>query len=183
MSDILDIINEIYGNVECSYLLFTYVNRNHWVDKLKHYFPKHHIDNLTDFNYNKCFSMCINLSYVDADIGSEKFDRYVKENLNLYRLIIEISAVAQYCIVKYSKYYFDNGEIKNNCRNEPYIGEHHILKEMIKEFISEYNLSLLDDKILMTEVTGISLELKEAPVSVYNCLFEDTYSYYPYSKE
>ena len=53
----------------------------------------------------------------------------------------------------------------------------------IKKFISKFKLTLLDDDILMTEVPGKSLELREAPVSVYNCLFEDTYDYYPYSNK
>jgi hypothetical protein len=51
--------------------------------------------------------------------------------------------------------------------------------KIINDFISDYNLILLDDDTLMKEVPNISLELKEPPVGVYNCLFENSYCYYP----
>lgn len=176
--NIISEIQSVYDRGEMSYLLFTYVDRNFWTSKLKEYFPNRYIDNLTDFNYNKCFSMYINFSDADANIGSKKFDEYIIKNKTIYGAIIEISALAPYCIVKYSRYYIEEEEIKCDCKDMPYCQEHMGIHEQIMKFISKYKLTLLDDDILMTEVPGKSLELREAPVSAYNCLFQDTYAYY-----
>jgi hypothetical protein len=55
--------------------------------------------------------------------------------------------------------------------------------KIINDFISDYNIILLDNNILIREVTDICIELKGFPVSVYDCIFQDDYLYYPYSKE
>ena len=89
--NILNNIEAIYDRGELSYLLSTYVDRNCWTLKLKEHFSDRYIDNLTDFNYNKCFSLYINLSDVNSGIGSKEFDEYIIKNKNMYRAIIEIS--------------------------------------------------------------------------------------------
>jgi len=154
--DIAEIVKSLYRNPAGSSLLLKYVDRDYWIDKLKEYFPNKYIDNLTEFNYDKCFSMYINLLDNKGSIGTKEFDEYIIENKNLYILIIEISVLAPYC------------------------EEHMEFHKIINDFISDYNLILLDDNTLMREVPNISLELKEPPVSVYNCLFENSYCYYPY---
>lgn len=178
--DIVEIVKSLYRNPAGSSLLLKYVDRDYWIDKLKEYFPNKYIDNLTGFNYDKCFSMYINLLDNKGSIGTKEFDEYIIENKNLYILIIEISVLAPYCVFKYLRYYVDE-EIKCETSAMPYCEEHMEFHKIINDFISDYNLILLDDNTLMREVPNISLELKEPPVSVYNCLFEDCYSYYPYS--
>lgn len=180
---IIRIINNVYHKGECSYLLFNYVKRDHWIVKLKEYFSRQYIDNLTDFNYSKCFSMFINISDVNSGIGTESFRIYIEKNLSLYGIIVEISAMGPYCIIKYTRYYWEKGEVKLEHSNIPYCSEHYTYDVKIKQFVQHYNLNVLDDEMLMKEVYGVELELKEPPVSVYNCLFEDSYSYYPYGNK
>lgn len=178
--DIIDEIKGIFDRGEMSYLLFKYVDRDFWSLKLQESFSDiYYIDNLTDFNYNKCFSIYMNLSDINARVGSKEFDDYIINNKNLYRVAIEISTLAPYCILKYIKYYMEE-EIEIGCKDEPYCQEHMKFDQEIREFLSKNGLIILDDDILMVEVPNKSLELKEAPVSVYNCLFQDTYCYYPY---
>ncbi len=178
--DIIEIVKSLYRSSAGSYLLLKYVNRGYWIDKLQEYFPNKYIDNLTEFNYDKCFSMYINLSDNKGSIGTEEFDNYILENENLYILSIKISVLAPYCIFKYVRYYVDE-EIKCETSSIPYCEEHMEFNKIINNFISDYHLILLDDNTLMREVSDICLELREPPVSVYNCLFQDCYSYYPYS--
>lgn len=178
--DIIDKIKGIYERGEMSYLLLNYVDRDFWSLKLKESFSNiYYIDNLTDFNYNKCFTIYMNLSDNNAGLGSKEFDDYIRNNKNLYLALIEISTLAPYCILKYIKYYKEK-EIECECKNTPYCQEHMKFDQEIREFLSKNGLIILDDDILMVEVPNKSLELKEAPVSVYNCLFQDTYCYYPY---
>lgn len=160
--------------------MFKYVDRNYWVSKLSEYFPDKYVDNLTDFNYSKCFTMDIVLSPIKASAGSEEITEYLIKNLNLYRIVVEITAFAPLCIVKYSRHFNDKGEKGVEYSNTPFCKEHYIYERKIRQFISDFELTKLNDKILMTEVPEITLELKENPVSVYNCLFQDSYSYFPY---
>lgn len=180
--DIVEVTKRLYSNPAGSSLLLEYVKRNYWIDKLQEYFPNNYINNLTDFNYAKCFSMYINLSDIKADIGTKEFHEHIIETKNVYGIIIEISVLAPYCVFKYSRYYVDD-EVKCETSAMPYCEEHMEFHKIINDFISDYNLIFLDDNTLMKEVPNISLELKEPPVSVYNCLFQDDYSYYPYSIE
>ena len=178
--DIKQEIEGIFDRGELDYLLYKYVNRDYWTIKLYEIFSNtYYIDNVTDFNYNKCFSIYINLSDIKARAGEKEFDDYITENKNLYRASIEISALAPYCVLKYLRYY-KREEIKCEVKDIPYCEEHIKFDREIRKFLFKNNITILDDDTLMIEIPGKSLELKEAPVSVYNCLFEDTYCYYPY---
>jgi hypothetical protein len=179
--NIINKVKAIYDHGEMSHLLFKYVDRNFWSIKIKKEFSDKYIDNLTDFNYNKCFSLYISLSDNNSPIGSKEFDEYIIKNKNLYIAAVEISVLAPYCILKYLRYYMEE-EIKCDCIDTTYCKEYIKFDEEIKEFFLKSNLILLDDEILMTEIPDKSLELKEAPVSAYNCLFQDNYDYYPYIK-
>ncbi|GAA0776079.1 hypothetical protein GCM10008908_28830 [Clostridium subterminale] len=180
--DIVEIVKSLYRNPAGSSLLLKYVDRDYWIDKLQKYFPNSYINNITDFNYAKCFSMYINLSDIRADIGSKEFHEHIENEKDVYGIIIEISVLASYCVFKYSRYYID-GQTKCETSSIPYCEKHMEFNKIINNFISDYHLILLDDNTLMREVPDICLELKEPPVSVYNCLFQDDYSYYPYSIE
>ncbi|WP_238882251.1 hypothetical protein [Clostridium sp. YIM B02551] len=181
--NIINDVEAIYDRGEMSYPLSTYVDRDIWKRRFQENFPDKYIDNLTDFNYNKCFTVCIHLSDANAGIGSKEFDEYIIKNGVVYEALIEISALFPYCILKYSKYYFLEGEIENECRDIPYCKEHTKFDQEIRDILDRSKLILLDDEVLMTEIPGKSLELREAPVSAYNCLFQDTYAYYPYTSK
>jgi len=101
----------------------------------------------------------------------------------LFRLEIQISVLAPYATVKYLKYFKQNGETKIEYSNNPFLEEHIMYQTKVNNFITDSKLTILDDKQLMLEVPEIRLEIREEKASVYNCLFEDCYSYYPYLDE
>ncbi len=58
------------------------------------------VDTLTDFNYSKCFSYFIQSSE-GATIGSDGFKNYLKEEKEITGVLVLISAIAPYSVVKY----------------------------------------------------------------------------------
>jgi hypothetical protein len=172
---ILDDINKIYKNGYVEYILNKYVNRDYWISNLKKAFPNNHIENLTDFNYSKCFTMCVNISEIDTNIGTDEFDKYIKTEGFLDRLQIQISILGPYATFKYIRYEcIDNKNVYNDSY-KPYIEKYSFVGDNVAELLYLNNLMLLDESILSIEVPDIVLELREENVTVYNCLFEDGY--------
>lgn len=183
MSELINLIKSIYKGGEISYVVYNYVNRDYWNEILREYFPNNHLQNLTDFNYNKCFTICLNLSETTANLGTKEFEKYLEVNSELFRMEVQISVLAPYGMVKYLRYFRDNDEVRVQQSNNPYKQNYSNYDSLIKEFLNKFNLKLLDDTALKLEVPGVKLELREGSVSVYNCLFEDSYSYFPYGED
>jgi len=60
------------------------------------------VDTLTDFNYSKCFSYFIQSSEgANSTIGSDGFKNYLKEEKEITGVLVLISAIAPYSVVKY----------------------------------------------------------------------------------
>lgn len=157
------------------YVLSKYVNISFWMNNLKKHFQNVYIENLTDFNYSTCFTMYLNISNTNAKVGTEEFRNFVRQNVNFYRLKIQISAIAPYAIYKFVKYTFNNNKIMLSESFIPYNNEQYIMSKNIAEFLSKSGLIILDKEILSVKVSGISLEMKKSDITVYNCLFEDGY--------
>lgn len=181
MEDIIKAIENVYQNGSLSFLLSSYVDRDYYLQNYKELFEGNHIENMTDFNYSKCFSISINLSDIDTPIGSQKFEQFVVENCNVYRVDVQMSVIAPYALVKYLKYEIKANQVTVQSSNTPFLSNQNVYDERIKKFLRVKGYALLDDVELTQAVPGIVLELQEDTPSVYNCLFEDSSSYYPYS--
>jgi len=81
-------------------------------------------------------------------------------------------------MVKFLEYKSEHGQIILKSNDRSFLPEHLICEKKVKEFIQDIGYKLLDDEILTKEVKGISLELQEDVPSIYNCLFEDSASFY-----
>jgi hypothetical protein len=179
--DIINKIIRVYTEGNLSYILNKYIDKNYWNEQLKLYFGELYIENMTDFNYSKCFTFGINISDVKAKLSDDQFEEYLKKNSYLYRIEIQISLLGPYIRYIYLKYSLnDQKKVILNSNNKPFNMEHSIYADKLNCFINNEKLNLLGDDILKTKVPGITLELREGDVSVYNCLFEDSSSYYPY---
>ncbi|WP_405081531.1 hypothetical protein ACI48J_02665 [Paenibacillus chitinolyticus] len=181
MADIMKVIENVYKNGDLSFLLSSYVDKDYYLQNFKELFVGNYIENMTDFNYSKCFSICINLSDIDSPIGSQQFEQFIVENDNVYRVDVQISAIAPYAVVKYLRYEKKEHMLVAQSSNVPFLPNQNMYDEKIKRFLNGKGYALLDDVELTQAVPGVVLELQEDTPSVYNCLFEDSSSYYPYS--
>lgn len=181
MADIMKVIENVYKNGDLSFLLSSYVDQDYYLQSFNELFVGNHIENMTDFNYSKCFSMCINLSDINSPIGSQQFDQFIAENGSVYRVDVQISAIAPYAMVKYLKYEKKEHMVVLHCSNVPFFPNQNMYDEKIKRFLGGKGYVLLDDVELTKAVPGIVLELQKETPSVYNCLFEDSASFYPYT--
>lgn len=172
---ILDVVDMLRKRGDYQYILSRYVDGAFWMDSLQKYLQGMYIENLTDFNYSTCFTMYLNISNTNTKAGTEEFISFVKQNLYLYRLKVQISAIAPYAVYKFVRYTFDNYEIKVSESFTPFIEEHRFLVEMIAEFLTSSGLTILDEDMLSIEIPDISLEMRKSHVTVYHCLFEDEY--------
>ncbi|MEC0233843.1 hypothetical protein P4H71_05680 [Paenibacillus kribbensis] len=181
MVDIIRVTENVYNNGNLSFLLSSYVDRDYYLQNFRELFVGKHIENMTDFNYSKCFSICINLSDIDSPIGSQQFEQYITENGNVYRVDVQMSVIAPYAVVKHLKYEIKDNRVVVQSSNVPFLPNQNMYDEKIKGFLSGKGYALLDDVELTQAVPAIVLELQEDTPSVYKCLFEDLSSYYPYS--
>ncbi len=173
MDEIVRKIRSIYKNGNISYLLFNYVDKNFYYNNLKELFPYNYIYNQTDFNYEKCIFMVINLSQTNAEIATPDFREFINKNGSLYQLTVEVSLLSPYCVFTYCRYYLENNLIKLEEKESPFISEHEIFDNKIKSWALYNKLIQLKKEILDIPIPGIKLELRKKNVTVYNCLFAD----------
>ncbi|RCX18226.1 hypothetical protein DFP94_107181 [Fontibacillus phaseoli] len=181
MVDIVKVIENVYKNGDLSFLLSTYVDRDYYLQNFRELFVGNYIENMTDFSYSKCFSICINLSDIDSPFGSQLFEKFISENGNIYRVDVQMSLIAPYAVVKYLKYEKKDNTVVVQSSNVPFLSNQNSIDGIIRGFLSDKGYTVLDDNVLTKAVPGVVLELQEDTPSVYNCLFEDSSSYYPYS--
>ncbi|WP_322908149.1 hypothetical protein [Paenibacillus campi] len=182
LNNIIKIIKNIYESGNLSFLLSTYVDKDHYIHDFKKIFADYYVENMTDFNYSKCFNICINFSDIDCSLASQEFEDLISETGSLYRLEVQLSVIAPYALIKYLKYYKIDKTIEVRSSNVPFLPNQSNADKIIKQFLQEKCYSLLNDDILTQAVSGVKLELQEGTPSVYNCLFEDMSSYYPYNR-
>lgn len=91
----------------------------------------------------------------------------------MYRLKLQVSAIAPYSIIKYIKYSFEENEIKMYESFKPLIETQRTLSKNIIKVLKQEKIEILDKKLLEIELEKITLELKEKNITIYNCLFED----------
>lgn len=78
--NILNTIEELYHSGDFGYVLFNYVDTNIWANKFNLEFKDIQVDNLTDFNYSKCFTLYIQYSELTKmKFGTDEFSSYIKE--------------------------------------------------------------------------------------------------------
>lgn len=135
MKDIIKAIQNVYQNGSLSFLLSSYVDRDYYLQNYKELFEDNHIENMTDSNYSKCFSICINLSDMDFPISSQEFTQFLMENCNLYRVNVMMSVIAPYALVKYLKYGIQANQITVQSSNTPFLPNQNMYNEKIKKII------------------------------------------------
>ncbi|WP_323480933.1 hypothetical protein, partial [Acinetobacter baumannii] len=103
LNDLRQYSYNIYSQGIMTYLLEKYVDKNFWLEKIRPFFNDCSINNLTDFNYSKCFTILINFSFIHFDPGSEEYNFYLKNNV-IYGLRIEISTLGPFAACWYIKH-------------------------------------------------------------------------------
>jgi hypothetical protein len=171
-----DIVNEvetIFKDGKFDYVLSKYVDTSYWQKLLADLFPDNYVENFTDFNYSRCFTVYVNVSRTHASVGTVEFADYVRNNGLLYRVMVQISAIAPYATYQYMKYEYLHGEIKLSASRKPYTEKLALFGKEIENFLTTMNHTVLDEQLLSLPVQGIKLEHKENDVTVYDCLFGD----------
>lgn len=174
MNSIVSEIQEIYQTGVPNYVV-RYINRDYWQEKINKFFKDSSIENETDFNYSKCFSLKINISP-----SQETIQEYLRSHQHHYSLLIQVSILAPYGMLKFQRYSLENNFAILDASDIPYLSEHQDFLRLAEKFFEHYRITLLKDDLLKLPVPGITLELREGNPSVYNCLFEDLASIYPF---
>jgi hypothetical protein len=93
-------------------MFYTIVDNEIWAKRIAAQIPNIQVDNLTDFNYAKCFTLFIVPSVLPGiRLGTDKFKSYIKKNSDLTGLMVYISAVAPFAAIKYVMYQYMHGEL------------------------------------------------------------------------
>ena len=169
-------VRAIYKNGDIKYAIMHYVPWDFWVEPFKKLFPEQYVYSGTDFNYSNCFSVRLNISHTNCEIGEKKFREYAKEKGYIDLLLTDISVVAPYAIVRYVRYVFkdDYDPLELLGGYVPFKKDHKKYGEAIKKYLRDKYITCLEDNILFEKVDeDIALELRTEDVRVYNCLFDD----------
>lgn len=169
-------VNELRKKGNYGYALGSYVNRDSWMKKLVDIFSDNYIENNTDLNYSTCFDMSVYISPVHSEVTSDEFQSYLSEHNVIYSIRIEISIIAPYAVLRFEKRYKD--PLPSNTLEDsfyPYFEEHAKFDERIRGFLSEEQLTILDNELISIEVPDIQLELRKSHVQIYHCLFQDEF--------
>jgi hypothetical protein len=172
-------INQFTKQYDISYLLIRYLDRNYWIEELQRCLSVINVDNLTDFNYSKCFTYAINEGDLQLCLGEKNFNEYIVMHGTLNRVHVMLSALGPYLVYKPVKYEYKDEKVVL----ESSFIESKWLKDVdiaMVDFCKRNDLFLLSDVDLRKTVKGISLELHGPNPSVYNLLFEDGCSEFPY---
>lgn len=169
--DLIDEVNLLRNKGDYQYIINRYIDRNLWVNRLKKIINNKYCYNMTDFNYSTCFTVWINLTDSEVEIGGEEFNKFIEINRELLIMSIEISVIAPYYVLRYLKYTKDNVK----CDFETFSNEYQIIEKSVCALIESKGNKRLYKEELDIVIPGIELELKEENVTVYNCLFEDSY--------
>ncbi|MEJ9217664.1 hypothetical protein ACXFAU_16695 [Paenibacillus glucanolyticus] len=174
--DVLRTIERLYGKGDFQYTLAKYVDKQYWVSKIEDELEEVFVDNITDFSYSTCFSYFIQSSLnPKLRLGSDEFNDYLKKNFEIKGVMVLISVIAPYSVVKYVRYYYNDGAVQLHEEYSPIDKETERFGKYILELLNKNGIENLDETVLNVEVPNISLELKEEDVTIYNCLFEDSY--------
>lgn len=177
MDNISDYIRTLYSDYDFSYLTNKYIDKNYWLKGLKEYFSKENIENLTDFNYSKCFTYHIDLSSSNLRIGTKEFKAYLSKGYKIYRLEVMISLLGPYISYHFFEYSLENGSINLKSKTIPFVDEHKKYIEKTQFFSKCNRLIVLTDDCLKSKIEVPSYS---SSVSIYNLLFENSETDFPY---
>lgn len=173
---LMNTINRLYGNGDFQYILAKYIDKEYWVSEFNDREEQIFVDNLTDFSYSTCFSHFIQSSLSpNFRIGTDEFNNYLKGKHEITGVIVLISVIAPYSVVKYVRYNYNDGAVQLDEAYSPFNNEIERIGTRIVEILRNNGIQTLDETILNIVVPNISLELKEEDVTIFNCLFEDSY--------
>ncbi|MCD7034559.1 hypothetical protein LRR81_09935 [Metabacillus sp. GX 13764] len=173
-TNILKIIQDLYQKPDYSYTLLNYVDRDYWKDKLLTNMKATHIDNLTDFNYSKCFTLFICSDYYPKiNLGSDELSEYLKNHSFLDGIMLYISAIAPFAAIKFFRYKDIESNVQLIELPHPPLEESKTIYKQLISLLNENNLEILQGETLALKVNEISLELEEGELTVFQCLFEE----------
>ena len=176
MEDLLKTIERLYSKGDFQYILARYIDKQYWTSKINEELDQIYLDNLTDFSYSTSFSYFIQSSLnPNLKLGSDKFNDYLKKNFEIKGVMVLISVIAPYSVVKYVRYNYDDGAIQLYEEYSPLDKETERIGKGILSLLNKNGIKNLDESVINLGVPNISLELKEEDVTIYNCLFEDSY--------
>ena len=165
---------------DLSYLLGRHVDKKYWMHELQKCFSVKHAENLTDFNYSRCFTYAINEGDLKLCVRDSEFKEHVVKYGELNRVHILISALAPYVFYKYVRYYCEDNAVHMESSKLPPVEWGQRINSGVLEFCRGNDLFIIPDDELRRTVNGISLELHGENPSVFNLLFEDGNTGFPY---
>lgn len=163
------------------YTLTTYVNRHHWTDTIRKAFEHCSVENMTDYNYSRCFDYSVGFITEDLPTTSLRMRReYLLEKGEIYGLSLKISILGPYLFVRFYHSQMREGTFVQDWSLHPFLPEHDRYAIGVAQFCKSNQLKMLHEEALRHILPDVTLELTEEGASVFNFLFEDGASPMPY---
>ena len=172
-------ISDITADYNLAYLLRTYIDRRYWMSELQKSFGVTNIDNLTDFNYARCFTYFISEPDLPLVAGDGGIRNYVTNHGILDRVEVLISTLGPYLTYKFVRYEYKDGEVVFGI-GSPAEGWKRRIDDALLDFCTRNDLFVVSDADLQEKIEGIALELHGPNPSVFNLLFEDGIDDFPF---
>lgn len=173
-------IKQLLKQFDITHTLTTYIDKLFWDSKIQAKFSPDTFENLTDFNYSKCFSYHINLTEPNFFICGRNSEKFIELHGLLFRLEILISIVRPYFFYRFFCYYLESGKVNLKSSAIPYQESHQKYVRLVYELCIENGFKTISEENLVGKIPGIDLELAKENSSVYNLFFNDGYSSFPY---
>lgn len=171
--ELQEYITNVYSKGMFTYLLENYVDKEIWLNNITTHFNDCSITNLTDFNYSKCFTILINFSSIEKEIGTEEYNLYLRTEV-MYGIRIEISTLGRFAAIWYIKHFIRDNKEEYVQNETPFLPEHERFERLLNLFLVNNRLHRLNEKEMSLRIPEVSLELSQDNTTVYHCLFHDS---------
>ncbi len=127
---------------DCKYSILNYISDDFWMKPFKKWFPNMFSYNRTDFRHSACFTMYLNLSPVQHEIGTEEFKKYLMDNGICNLLRVDISVISFYVNIKYIQYVVIDENIEIFDSRTSFISEYAKYSDKLRKYIQEHCLQM-----------------------------------------
>lgn len=157
-----------YHSFSLTHLLMNYVNRDSWLERIRASFPGCHVENMTEFNYGRCFHYAVNMTGGNMNLLDPEMKEYIRHE-PFYRVYLKISVLRPLLNVTYVSYSLnEHGEEEFVWNEKPFKAEHDEFQRKVEAFAKEHELIIVPKSLL-----GDTLPC-QCPKTVYEFYFEES---------
>lgn len=157
-NEAIQFVNETLAEGDYGYALRAFVRANSWDDILLKNMENIRFENMTDFNYSRCFSyMFIEDIGLEKGFFTKESTKVIVERGYIEFISLKISAISPFCYIDRAKYQA-NGDSLDIADLEAF-GNSALEKKYI-----ELKQTLADNNLLLVEPDELNIHLENVPL-------------------